>query len=438
MSLRRIPVLLTVCLLGVTAQPARGGVFDVLVQLRTEGKAVTKPVSLVISQAGSPDLEVPLLDNGKAPDDKAGDGIFSGQTDFSGLEATGTLHTGTKVWEPGSIAFPDYFPIRLLSVTISGKAPLFVASGRTASPTSGTQKTGTQDGRDVPLPPGGAAGAAGILQATPVGLPGGPSGTAPTAGGFPGGGLPGGGLPGGGAGGPGGGLPNGAFPGPAGSGGLPSNGAPATPGTGPTVPALEAPPSLTPSGDGWLFAALGVWVLGALGLLAVLLKRAGSEPVVPVPEPEPGLVGAGSPSPSEGLLVWAVPEAELADVREPVLGALASRGRVLVVAPEGEGLPQVYGGPVYRATSVRPTAVGDFLADLQDEDPGPISVLTYAIPVADVDALRKVLPPGVGGVALCAATGEVGSERVECRRAGAGWTLLVTGNEVHWSPARAG
>ena len=143
--------------------------------------------------------------------------------------------------------------------------------------------------------------------------------------------------------------------------------------------------------------------------------------------PEPGLLGPGTPSLSDGLGLWIVPEADQEAVVAPLLATLARHHRVLFAAPSRVAAPSVYGGPVYRATNTRPSHVGDAAEALQREG-GAVAVL-FVGTGADAATIRDyadLLPTGVGSICLVAQDpGVPAITRVLAQRDGGAWVVTV-------------
>ncbi|MFN7146521.1 MAG: hypothetical protein ACK4YP_22290 [Myxococcota bacterium] len=180
---------------------------------------------------------------------------------------------------------------------------------------------------------------------------------------------------------------------------------------------------------GGLYLGFGVGVLALFGVgwLWVRSRPAtgGGLPKGVSLVAEPGLLGAGSPSLSDGLQLWIVGPDDAEAVVRPLLATMARHHRVLVAAPNGKAVPAVFGGPVYRSANLRPAHVGDAAEALQ-EDGGAVAVL-LAGTAADAASLKDyadLLPTGVGAVCVVAQDpGVPALARVTARRDGPVWVV---------------
>jgi hypothetical protein len=169
---------------------------------------------------------------------------------------------------------------------------------------------------------------------------------------------------------------------------------------------MTFPSSSSSDSDATLFVALGVGLLAAVGVgwaWTRARRPSGSDRVSAASRlPSAGLLGAGTPSLSDGLSVWAAPEGTLEGLAATALALLSERHRVLVVAPSEVTLAPVGGGPVYRLGALRPSHVGDAADGLHAEGGAPLAVLLVGV-AHDGAALREyadLLPGEVGAVAL--------------------------------------
>ena len=196
-------------------------------------------------------------------------------------------------------------------------------------------------------------------------------------------------------------------------------------------------PVSSPAGtsEGTLYIALGLGVLVLAGVAWLWMRGRPADASSRVPwtqVPEAGLVGPGSPSLSDGLQVWLVPEADAEALLRPLLATLARHHRVLFAAPSRTNAPSVPGGPVFRLNSIRATQVGE-AAELLLASGGPSAVL-LADTQADASVLKDyadLLPMGVGSVCVLSTDpGTAAVPRITARRDGPVWIVEVADRTV--------
>lgn len=219
-----------------------------------------------------------------------------------------------------------------------------------------------------------------------------------------------------------------------------------------TVAAPRSATATFPSGQS---DPSGVWLIGgglaALGLavvawLALRGQNAGSAVVLPSGVrrlSEPAFLGV-LPSLSDGLQLWNVDGSIDEAVLTGVLGALARRHRVLVVAPADVSVPRVFGGPVFEVDGLRPVHLEDPAAAMA-EDGGRLPAVLLVLPTgANPAEYADVLPPSVGGVVLAHdAGGPLPVVRVAQTAEDGAWVAIFEGcsstlrPDVHgaWAPA---
>lgn len=343
------------------------------------GEGVTgTPQTVTLEPASDIEEEVDdieLNDAGTPPDVEAGDGLYSGTTWVEGEVFEVTIVVDGTPRPLGQVEWAPEDEQRDLNITMVGDEITVSAEVKQALP---PQPTGA--------PPGEGEGG------TP---PEGEGGTPPPA--------------------------------PEGQAGAPSPG----PGGGPMALGTgEQPDGAAPQSSA-LLQVLGL-VLGLLALLAVVWWwRAPADDedgaFAELPEglslvPEAGFLGAGTPSLSGGVTVFAVSRAEAPALVGPLLGTLA-RGRVVVLAaPATLTVPAVLGGPVYRVQGGQPEALKEALAALS-RDRGVRTVglvVAEAFDAAQREALGRGLPAGVGVAVLAIEPAEdLAATAVRVQREGA-------------------
>jgi hypothetical protein len=210
-------------------------------------------------------------------------------------------------------------------------------------------------------------------------------------------------------------------------------------GAAPSYSTAAAPAGAAPSGPGFqngdagsaslLYVAFGVGTLLLVGVAWMWLRA--RTPAAPTPDrslalvPEPPLFGQGTPSLSDGLQLWIVPDADAPSLLRPLLATLARHHAVLVAAPAAVTVPGVFGGPVYRSAKLRPSHVGDAAESLQRAGT-VVTVLLFGTQsdAASVKDYADLLPDGIGGICLLGADpGVAALPRVTARRDGAHWVV---------------
>ncbi len=362
--------------LPLTAQAEERGL---VVRLTTGGEALEGTVTVALHAEGRPADTIELKDDGAASDVTAADGTWSGATWLAGDDFAVVVHIGSTTIDGGKVSWQASDAARDLAVSLQGG---------TVTVETGVSGTGVGGPPTEPAGPG-AAGDPGAGGGTPSepGAPPPPGG--PIASGEPGSMAPGG-APG----------------------------------------AAGALPPTSSKADSSLYIAFG---LGTLVLVAIAwlwlrnrpaegASRAGGVTLVP----EPGLLGDGTPSLADGLMVWIAGPDDAAALVTPLAATLARHHRVLFAAPSASPAPSVFGGPVFRAANVRPSHLGDAAEALQREGGAPVAVLiTGAQPDAGIHKdYADLLPTGAGGVSIVPADpGVAGLGRVTARRDGTVWVL---------------
>lgn len=208
----------------------------------------------------------------------------------------------------------------------------------------------------------------------------------------------------------------------------------APPGSPTNTPGLGAPfPKTSNTSTSWmLFFAVGA-ALVAIGYS--FWRGGGGRARIPgavTRMPEPGVLGGGTPSLSDGVSVWVVPDLDLPAALGGLLATLSGSHRVLVAAPPAMVVPLVRGGPVYRVAFLKAARLGD-TADAMVEQPGlPLAVviLGQGLDGAVVQAVPEHLPEGVGAIVLVPTRLETSLPTVEFARTGEVWTLRTSSATV--------
>lgn len=380
-------LMLSSLFLGPALAEERG----LVVRLEMGGSASPSAAYVLLKHTDGETTRVEVKDNGTPPDVTQGDGTWAGAIWLDGdgfdvsIELDGEVIAGGPAsWAPDDAA-------RDLSVRLEGGS---------VSLEAGVSGGGVGN---EPLPGGNGA-------------PGDPSL-----------GAAGGGSSGAGA--------------PAASGGG-TTGAGASPASGPAGPGFAGRTAET--GQGSLYIAFGIGLIVLVGVSWLWLRNRPGEAVGRVGGlalvPEPGLLGPGSPSLSDGLQVWIVPDADAAALLRPLLATLARHHRVLVVAPSSVTVPSVFGGPVYRSTNLRPSHVGDAAESLVREGT-VVTVLLFGTQsdAASVRDYADLLPTGVGGVCVLTSDPSVPAlARVLARRDGEAWVVQTETGAVRLVESDAG
>lgn len=358
----------------------------IVVRLETGGKSFSEPVVAVLTpKGGGKAVEAVLNDSGTLPDVKAGDQSWSGAAFIADDTVSVVLKAGQDVHDGGTVSWTADDRFRELAVRFSDGVMTIDASVAAAGAGPGSDATATG------LPPlGDEAG----------------GGSASTVA----------------------------------DGATPSTGGSNTMGARPSAVSFPKESALKPE----LFIGLGVGLLLLVGMawLAMRNRRSESSPQASglVPLPEPALVGAHTPSLSDGLSLWVADEATTTELLGPLLATLAREHRVLLVGPTALQPPPVRGGPVYRVTSARPSLAGDAADALLREAATPLAVLFLA-KVVDGNTLRDyadVLPPGVGGLVLSSNDPDVPWRKVQVTREGALFVLTTTSGQDRVSARERG
>lgn len=180
-----------------------------------------------------------------------------------------------------------------------------------------------------------------------------------------------------------------------------------------------SPPMAAPSTDtsGMVSIVAGLAVLLAAGLLYLSWSGGGSRMAA---LPEPGLLGPNTPSLSEGLSRWDASPEDTPLLAKILLATLVRHHRVLLIATPEFQVDPLFGGPVYRVAA-RPAAWEKAIQGLMDEGGLPLTVLYLG--GAQPEALKKVLPEGVGGIILGGDAEKM--PVVKCIRDGERWHLQI-------------
>lgn len=313
--------------------PSVGG-SGVVVRLMAD-PVPSAPVVAQLAAAGQPAVESTLHDDGKDPDVTGGDGVFSGSAFVQGDEFTVTLNAAGSQLGSTEVKWAAADPQRDLTLTWAGG----VLKG--------------EAGVSMPAPANGGAS---------------PTSVSPTPG-----------------------SPTPASPPPGGPGGQPEGG----PGQAPSGPG-----GVNSSADATWYLVFGGALLAAAGLGYFWFRsRGAAEPTALPPGvarlAERGLFGPGTPSASGGPSGWVLPAGP--EAVAGLLGALAERRRVLVVAPEDAVLPEVAGGPVHRIAPGNTEAILDAADELLGGDSGGAVLWLAPLPEGKArEALLGELPRGVG------------------------------------------
>ena len=313
--------------------PSVGG-SGVVVRLMAD-PVPSAPVVVQLAAAGQPAVESTLHDDGKDPDVTGGDGVFSGSAFVQGDEFTVTLNAAGSQLGSTEVKWAAADPQRDLTLTWAGG----VLKG--------------EAGVSMPAPANGGAS---------------PTSVSPTPG-----------------------SPTPASPPPGGPGGQPEGG----PGQAPSGPG-----GVNSSADATWYLVFGGALLAAAGLGYFWFRsRGAAEPTALPPGvarlAERGLFGPGTPSASGGPSGWVLPAGP--EAVAGLLGALAERRRVLVVAPEDAVLPEVAGGPVHRIAPGNTEAILDAADELLGGDSGGAVLWLAPLPEGKArEALLGELPRGVG------------------------------------------
>jgi hypothetical protein len=303
--------------------------------------APSAPVVVQLSTAGKAAVESTLHDDGKDPDVTGGDGVFSGSAFAEGNEFTVTVKAAGSLLGSTEVKWDAADAQRDLTLTWAGG----VLKG--------------EAGVSMPAPANG--------DASPT--PGSPTPGSPTP----------------------------ASPPPGGPGGQPAG----APGQAPSGPG-----GVNSSADATWYLVFGGALLAAAGLGYFWFRsRGAAEPTALPPGvarlAERGLFGPGTPPASGGPSGWVLPSGP--EAVAGLLGALAERRRVLVVAPEDLALPEVAGGPVHRIAPGNTEAILDAADELLGGDSGGAVLWLAPLPEGKArEALLGELPRGVG---LLAAAG---------------------------------
>lgn len=363
--------------------PAHAEQHGLVVRLDTGGVTLAGPATVVLTPAGGVPTRLEVKDDGTAPDVTTGDGMWSGSVWLDGDEFAISVEVGGKTLDGGSVSWNAGDAARDLNIGVKGDS-VVVEAGIS----------------------GGGSGGAGVgNEAPPLGS------SAPSA-------------------------------------GTPSTGSPSMgPGGAPSGGPMGAPPmgaSTSSSSDGTLYIGFGLGVLVLVGVAWLWLRnrppegsaRPGGMSVVP----EPGLLGPGTPSLSDGLSLWIVPEVDHDALVPQLLATLARHHRVLFTAPSKVVAPSVYGGPVFRATNIRPSHVGDTAESLQ-RDGGAVAVL-FVGTQADAATLKDyadLLPTGVGSICVLATDpGVPALARVTARRDHGAWIVQSGDRTLRFTDGRNG
>jgi hypothetical protein len=385
--------------------PAHAEQHGLVVRLDTGGVSFTGPAVIILTPTVGEATRLEVKDDGVPPDVGGSDGVWSSSAWLEGDAFTVAVEVGGKTLQGGSVSWNATDAARDLQVMLKGDTVVAEA--------------GVSGGGVAPTEPSPGDGGTPAEGGTPASGPG--------------------------ASGPGGSGQGGSGQG--GSGG--SNGPGFGPSGGPSGgPASGTPPlgdrTATSSTDGTLYIGFGLGVLVLVGVAWLWLRNrpaeGGSRSGGLVAVPEPGLLGAGTPSLSDGLSLWLVPEADTDAVVRPLLATLARHHRVLFAAPSSVAAPPVFGGPVYRATNIRPSHVGD-AAELLQRDGGAVAVL-FVGTQSDAATLKDyadLLPTGVGSICVLAQDpGVPALARVTAHRDNGAWSVTTGGRTLRLVEGRDG
>ena len=369
----RIPALTLGLLATAFPLTAHAEERGLVVRLSGDGEAIEGAVTVELQAEGRAAKTIELKDDGTASDVTAGDGTWTGTSWLEGDDFAVRVHVGGATMDGGKVSWEASDTARDLAVKLLGG---------TVTVETGVSGTGVGGAPNEPGAPGGGPGAE----------PGSVVNGAPSEPGTPP--PPGGPI------------------------------APGGPGAGPALPPTSS------KTDSTLYISFGLGTLLLVAIAWVWLRNrpaeGGSRAGGVTRVPEPGLLGDGTPSLSDGLMVWiAGPEDEAALVK-PLAATLARHHRVLFAAPSASPAPSVCGGPVFRAANVRPSHVGDAAEALQRDGGAPVVVLLAgAKPDAGIHKdYADLLPIGTGGVSIVSADpGVTGVGRVTARRDGPVWVL---------------
>ncbi|MDP2311249.1 MAG: hypothetical protein Q8P18_34840 [Pseudomonadota bacterium] len=391
------------------SMPAHAEQHGLVVRLDSSGATFSGTVVVVLTPPTGEPTRLEVLDDGVAPDVAAGDGTWSSSLWLDGDAFTISVEASGKTLEGGPVSWNATDSARDLQVIVKGNS--VVAEAGVSTGGGGEQQPGDA-GAPRTTQEGGSGSASTASSAGPS--------TGPS---------------------PGSGSPSGPSAGPS-SG--PSSGPSGAPGGSGTPPLGNRTATTSSSNDGTLYIGFGIGVLLLVGVAWLWLRnrppegsaRTGGLAVLP----EPGLLGPGSPSLSDGLSLWLVPEADADALVRPLLATLARHHLVLFAAPVKVVPPAVHGGPVYRATNIRPSHVGDAAESLQRE--GRALAVLFVGTQADAATLKDyadLLPTGVGSI--CVLTQDPGVPalaRVMAHRDNGAWSVQTAERTFRLVEARDG
>lgn len=367
-----------------------------VVRLDTGGASFSGPAVVVVTPTGGEATRIEVKDDGVPPDVAAGDGTYSSSAWLDGDAFSVAVELGAKTLQGGTVSWNAVDAARDLQVLVKGDS-VVAEAGVSAGGNGGEPTPGGGGSGGPPVEGGGpatASGGSGGTASAPFNASGGPS---------------------------------------AGATGGPQN---------PGAPPLGN--RAVSTSDGTLYIGFGLGVLVLVGVAWLWLRnrpaegstRPGGLTVVP----EPGLLGPGTPSLSDGLSLWLVPEADTDALVRPLLATLARHHRVLLAAPSRVVAPAVFGGPVYRATNIRPSHVGDAAESLQRE--GCAVAVLFVGTQADAATLKDyadLLPTGVGSICVLSQDpGVPALARVTAQRDNGGWSVKTAERTLRLVEGRDG
>lgn len=188
--------------------------------------------------------------------------------------------------------------------------------------------------------------------------------------------------------------------------------------TGPAAAGNDATNTASALGSGWLWALLGLGLLGLVGGVVLLVRTTRSEESngIDLPRaPEPAILGGPTPSMSDGVSVWLAPPASQEAVVQGIAGAMARDHRLLLVLPPGTKAPPLFGGPVYVCHETEMQKVEDYLDRIYEDDgPALTAMMVLAEPTAArIEAFAAAVEPELGGIVVV--TEAVETKRIQVR-----------------------
>ncbi len=383
--LSRLPGLLALGWLVATPVEAQAQARRMVVRLQSTSGDLDNPVKVRLVGDGGAEAEVALKDDGRSPDVTADDGMWSATVEIGGDTVQVYLLTDGEEIDGGMVTWTDTTAPRDLDLNLSGgtlTAKAASAEGGLGPPPEGAPPG--EEGQPVP----------GVVQTGEAleGLPpvDGPPVEGPTAETPP--------VAGPQANGP-----------PLGNPGPPNASGPATE-TGGGI------------GDAQLFIGLGVGILALVGVgwLWFVNRRRG-EDELPPPQPEPGLLGPLTPSLSAGSSTWRADPEDFDAFAWALLARVARHRKVVLATTEGIELGPVFGGPVYRSSTLDVAEIADMADALEEKAGAPVAVVLVGDAATEtLPGLRAELSASTGLILIGTTRGTVEPRALRCSRSGTG------------------